>query len=118
MPFLFSYGTLQQEEVQLATFGRRLEGARDSLVGFQQSMMEMTDPRVIATSGKTHHPMASFSGDPAHRVAGVVFQVTEAELLHADRYETHPAYRRVATILASGKQAWVYADARHDPRAR
>jgi hypothetical protein len=48
----------------------------------------------------------------------VVFQVTEAELLHADRYETHPAYRRVATILASGKQAWVYADARHDPRAR
>jgi hypothetical protein len=24
--WLFSYGTLQQEEVQLATFGRRLDG--------------------------------------------------------------------------------------------
>ena len=27
MPLLFSYGTLQQEEVQLATFGRRLDGS-------------------------------------------------------------------------------------------
>ena len=26
MPLLFSYGTLQQEEVQLSTFGRKLEG--------------------------------------------------------------------------------------------
>ena len=26
MPFLFSYGTLQQEAVQLSTFGRRLDG--------------------------------------------------------------------------------------------
>jgi hypothetical protein len=30
---LFSYGTLRQEEVQLATFGRRLAGRPDALVG-------------------------------------------------------------------------------------
>ena len=29
----------------------------------------------------------------------------------ADRYEPAP-YRRVAAALASGRQAWVYADAR------
>ena len=28
--WLFSYGTLQQEDVQLATFGRRLEGRADA----------------------------------------------------------------------------------------
>ena len=32
--WLFSYGTLQQENVQLATFGRRLEGRPDRLPGY------------------------------------------------------------------------------------
>lgn len=34
---LFSYGTLQQENVQIATFGRLLNGAPDALVGFKLS---------------------------------------------------------------------------------
>jgi hypothetical protein len=33
MPLLFSYGTLQQEGVQRATFGRLLKGSADALVG-------------------------------------------------------------------------------------
>ena len=32
---LFTYGTLQLEEVQLATFGRVLEGRPDALVGYR-----------------------------------------------------------------------------------
>ena len=116
MPLLFSYGTLQQENVQLSTFGRRLEGSRDAMVGFQQTLMEMTDPQVIATSGKTHHPIATYTGDSTHQVAGVVFVVTDEELRHADSYETNPAYRRFSTQLLSGRQAWVYADARFEPR--
>ena len=36
MPKLFSYGTLQQEDVQLATFGRRLTGVSDALVGYRE----------------------------------------------------------------------------------
>ncbi len=35
MPLLFSYGTLQQEDVQLSTFGRLLQGQRDELLGFE-----------------------------------------------------------------------------------
>lgn len=116
MPLLFSYGTLQQAEVQLATFGRLLEGAPDSLVGFRWAMLEMSDPQVIATSGRTHHPIATFSGDPTHRVEGVVFEVSDEELRQADRYETNPAYRRFDTTLASGRQAWVYADVRYESR--
>ena len=33
---LFSYGTLQLEAVQLATFGRKLAGTADGLPGFEQ----------------------------------------------------------------------------------
>jgi hypothetical protein len=112
MPLLFSYGTLQQENVQLATFGRRLEGGRDSLVGFRQSMLEMTDPEVIATSGKRHHPIATWSGDPSQQIVGTAFVVAPEELQQADRYETNPAYRRIEARLLSGRDAWVYADAR------
>jgi hypothetical protein len=115
MPLLFSYGTLQQEDVQLATFGRRLVGTPDSLVGFARTSFEITDPEVIRTSGKTHHPMASFTGNPQEQIPGVVFEVSADELQQADRYETDPAYRRWLTRLLSGREAWVYADARFRP---
>lgn len=112
MPMLFSYGTLQQENVQLATFGRKLSGHADALVGFRRTMFEITDPEVIRTSGQTHHPMATFSGIDSEQIAGMVFEVTQAELEQADNYETDPAYRRISTRLRSGIEAWVYADSR------
>ena len=104
---LFSYGTLQQENVQLATFGRVLEGGADALVGFAQRMVEISDPDVIAKSGKTHHPIVVRTGDDADRVPGTVFAITPAELAAADDYEVDD-YERVAVTLASGTQAWVY----------
>ena len=39
---LFSYGTLQSEAVQLATFGRRLEGKADRLIGYRVSMIPIS----------------------------------------------------------------------------
>lgn len=114
MPLLFSYGTLQQENVQLSTFGRRLAGRADDLVEFEQSMVRIDDPDVVATSGKTRHPIVKFNGDPASRVAGTVFEITDAELADADRYEV-AAYKRVLAKLASGREAWVYVDARFAP---
>src|SRR5690606_30094356 len=111
MPLLFSYGTLQQENVQLSTFGRRLAGHEDELLGFEQSWVRIEDPQVVATSGQTHHPIVRFVGDKASRVAGTVFEITDAELASADQYEV-AAYKRVAASLASGRQAWVYVDAR------
>jgi hypothetical protein len=38
-------------------------------------------------------------------------ELTDNELASADAYEPE-GYKRVATTLASGRQAWVYADAR------
>jgi Gamma-glutamyl cyclotransferase, AIG2-like len=111
MPLLFSYGTLQQADVQRATFGRLLTGRPDALVGFEQALVLIEDPQVVATSGRTHHPIVTHSTNPASRVAGTVFELTDAELRSADEYEVS-AYRRIAVTLGSGAQAWVYVDAR------
>ncbi len=48
---LFSYGTLQQPKVQLATFARKLTGRRDAIVGYELDYLVITDPHVVATSG-------------------------------------------------------------------
>jgi hypothetical protein len=112
VPLLFSYGTLQQEAVQLSTFGRRLQGYPDELVGFEQSLQKIEDPQFVATSGKAYHSVVKFNGRNGSRVSGTALELTDGELAKADRYE--PAgYTRIATTLASGKAAWVYADARH-----
>jgi gamma-glutamylcyclotransferase (GGCT)/AIG2-like uncharacterized protein YtfP len=108
---LFSYGTLQQHDVQLTTFGRALHGTADQLVGFHQSMVKIEDPKVLKTSGKSHHPIVKQTGVVEDRVAGTVFEVTEEELANADKYEVSD-YKRVSAPLASGRTAWVYVDAR------
>ena len=102
--------------MQRATFGRLLSGRPDTLPGYSRAMYEIDDPEVVATSGKTHHPIVQPSGDAADRVAGTVFEISGAELAQADEYEVD-AYRRVAVTLASGLQAWVYVDARFAPPA-
>jgi Gamma-glutamyl cyclotransferase, AIG2-like len=111
MPLLFSYGTLQQEAVQMSTFGRLLHGQPDELLGFEQSLLKIEDPQFVATSGKSHHAIVKYNGRNDSRVSGMVFELSESELASADRYE--PAgYKRISAMLASGRQAWVYADAR------
>ena len=117
MPLLFSYGTLQQEHVQRSTFGRLLQGQRDELLGFEQSLVKIEDPQVVATSGKTHHANVTFNGRNDSRVSGTVFEITDTELAAADQYEQIAAYIRIAAMLASGKQAWVYVDARSARKA-
>jgi len=108
---LFSYGTLQQERVQLATFGRLLKGRSDELPRFEASRVRIADPQVVADSGETHYANIMFNGDNDRRVSGTVFEVTDAELASADRYERGADYKRVSVALASGETAWVYAHA-------
>jgi hypothetical protein len=38
----------------------------------------------------------------------MVFEITDAELAAVDEYEAASGYRRVALMLASGSEAWVY----------
>ena len=117
MPLVFSYGTLQKERVQFSTFGRRLKGQEDELVGFEPSLVKIEDPEAVARTGKPHHANVTFNGRDDSRVSGTAFEITDAELAAADRYERVDGYRRIAARLASGRQTWVYIDARSAPAA-
>lgn len=64
MVALLSYGTLQQREVQLATFGRELVGTADVLRGYRLTQLAICDPKVAELSGKAVHTIAAV-GKPA-----------------------------------------------------
>jgi gamma-glutamylcyclotransferase (GGCT)/AIG2-like uncharacterized protein YtfP len=106
--YLFSYGTLQREAVQLATFARQLEGQRDSLVGYRVSLIPIQDAQVVKDSGDTHYKNIQFTGDNSDAVEGTVFRVSKSELEQADEYEADAGYDGVVVKLSSGIQAWVY----------
>ena len=108
---LFSYGTLQLEAVQMATFGRQLAGTSDALRGFELVLLKIEDPTVMAISGKAQHTMARYTGCADDVLTGTVFAVTPDEIQKADSYEV-AAVKRVAVVLQSGVRAWAYVDAR------
>lgn len=108
--YLFSYGTLQDKAVQIANFGRELTGSPDAMLGYEQAWVQITDPQVLATSGKTHHPILRPGSEASEPIPGTVFQITAQELVAADSYEVAD-YKRVSVALASGIEAWVYVSA-------
>jgi gamma-glutamylcyclotransferase (GGCT)/AIG2-like uncharacterized protein YtfP len=108
MPLLFSYGSLQQEETQLATFGRTLAGEKDLMIGYEPSLVKIPDPELAKRLKKLHHDNVRKTDDDWSNVQGTVFEVTDAELAMADAFEAQFLYTRVSVPLASGKDAWVY----------
>ena len=107
---IFSYGTLQYESVQLSTFKRILKGKKDTLIGYQLAELKITDPDVIAISGESMHRILLYTGNNHHHVDGMVFEITEKELIQADQHEVSD-YKRIKVKLASGNDAWVYVSA-------
>ena len=108
MPLLFSYGTLQLGNIQLATFGRLLHGERAEVVGCEREIVTIDDPQAIAATGRSEHANLRFNGNSNARVAGTVLEVTDQELAEADKYERLAQYRRLEVTLASGRTVWAY----------
>jgi hypothetical protein len=104
---LFSYGTLRQPEVQRAIYGRLLAGAPDVLIGYRRAPLTITDPEIVALSGAPVHMIACRTGDPADRIAGLLYALTPEELAATDDYEAD-AYARIELRLESGAAAFVY----------
>ena len=102
MPRVFSYGSLQKHEVQLATFGELLPGAAAEIVGFEV---------VHLHRGGKQLANVVLSRSPQSRVRGTVFEFTAAQLAVADEYERADNYARIEAPLTAGGQAWVYVDA-------
>jgi gamma-glutamylcyclotransferase (GGCT)/AIG2-like uncharacterized protein YtfP len=105
MPRVFSYGSLQKGEVQLATFGVLLPGVAAEIVGFEV---------VYLRRGGKHLANVIRSESPVSRVSGTVFEFTAAQLAMADEYERADNYARIEAPLAAGGEAWVYAE--NEPR--
>jgi gamma-glutamylcyclotransferase (GGCT)/AIG2-like uncharacterized protein YtfP len=105
--WLFSYGTLQKEKVQLKLFGRIFHGSPDTLNGYKISEIEIKDETFLSKGEEKLQLTAIVSKDRNDQIKGTVFEITEQELLLADQYE--PAnYKRIKIVLASGKEAWIY----------
>jgi len=104
---LFAYGTLQQPNVQMATFNRLLEGPADALSGYTLTPLIIADEYVVRTSGLSVHTAARHTGNPADMVPGTLYSITPAELEAADSYEVKEMMR-VEVTLASGAPAFVY----------
>lgn len=95
--FIFTYGTLQDEIIQAAIYSRKLKGSSDILRGFRISNAKVADA----------YPVIVETGKESDQVEGVVYMITNKELLKTDAYEG-VAYRRIKVTLDSGKESWVY----------
>jgi gamma-glutamylcyclotransferase (GGCT)/AIG2-like uncharacterized protein YtfP len=99
---LFTYGTLQEREVQLGVFSRTMAGWDDVLTHYQISNTKV--------SGL--YPTLEFTNNQKHSIQGKVYTLTPKELELADRYEGG-GYNRIEVTLASGKKAWAYIAPNH-----
>ena len=97
--FLFTYGTLQEESVQLSIFSRKPKGTKDHLANYTISDKKVADA----------YPVITHTGNSTDIVEGKVYVLTPKELMLADSYEGI-AYRRIEISLLSGKKAWVYIE--------
>ncbi|WP_420401812.1 gamma-glutamylcyclotransferase family protein [Flagellimonas sp.] len=97
MEHLFTYGTLQDLQVQQYIFGRILTGKSDFLPGFKKMENAVYD----------RYPLVIQSGNPKDTVQGMVYEVTSLDLAKSDIYETS-AYKREKVMLESGIEAWLY----------
>ena len=95
--YLFTYGTLQDEMIQAVVYSRRLAGEDDVLTGFR-----ISEEKVAGA-----YPVIVRTDQDEDRVNGVVYMVTNKELLKTDAYEGD-AYKRIKVTLASGTESWVY----------
>lgn len=94
---LFSYGSLQQQEVQLSLYKRVLTGNEDQLLGFKLTEELLYD----------QYPIIIETKDNTDVISGIVFEITFEELKFTDDYEGEQ-YRRIKVKLESGREAWCY----------
>ncbi|MEO0570736.1 MAG: gamma-glutamylcyclotransferase family protein [Bacteroidota bacterium] len=97
--YLFSYGTLQNEDIQRMVLGRTLKGKSGILLGYRISQKKV--------HGK--YPLIEPSPIKTDNVRGKLFRVSNFELHELDHYETY-AYMRIEVELKSGTKAWVYVE--------
>ncbi|HQE34688.1 MAG TPA: gamma-glutamylcyclotransferase [Flavobacterium alvei] len=102
---LFTYGTLQHDDVQENLFGRVLTGTPEKLIGYVLKRIQIEEE-----FGIVQYPVIVETNNEADFIDGIVYELTEQELNQADLYEgLH--YKRVEVHLHSNQKAWAYSSA-------
>lgn len=100
---LFTYGSLQHEDVQENLFGRILTGTPETLVGYTLKKIQIEEE-----FGIVHYPIIEETHNSEDTINGMVYEISNIELRQADLYEgVH--YKRVEVQLQSNQKAWAYS---------
>lgn len=100
---LFTYGSLQNEEIQDNLFGRLLKGTREKLIGYVLKRILIEEE-----FGLIEYPIIIETKNENDYIDGIVYEITDKELYQTDLYEgIH--YKRVEVQLVSGQKAWAYS---------
>jgi gamma-glutamylcyclotransferase (GGCT)/AIG2-like uncharacterized protein YtfP len=102
MQKLFSYGTLQDTDVQENLFGRILQGTPEILIGY-----ELSEIQIEEEFGLVHYPIIMETEDSNDTISGILYQVSMNDLHQADLYEGKH-YKRIEVQLQSSQKAWAY----------
>ncbi len=102
---LFTYGTLQHDDVQENLFGRVLAGTPEKLIGYVLKKIQIEEE-----FGIVQYPVLVETKNKKDFIDGIVYEVTDQDLYQADLYEgLH--YKRVEVHLKSKQKAWAYTSA-------
>lgn len=105
MEKLFTYGSLQNNDVQEDLFGRELDGTPETLIGYVLKEIQIEEE-----FGLVKYPIIVETQNPDETINGVVYSITIKELHQCDLYEgLH--YKRVEVHLQSNQKAWAYSAA-------
>jgi gamma-glutamylcyclotransferase (GGCT)/AIG2-like uncharacterized protein YtfP len=103
MEKLFAYGTLKDNDIQKAIFGRTLTGIPDKLIGYTIKEINIEEEFGIA-----QYPIIIATQNPEDSISGILYELSSKELQLADTYEgIH--YKRIEVELKSNEIVWVYS---------
>jgi gamma-glutamylcyclotransferase (GGCT)/AIG2-like uncharacterized protein YtfP len=103
MVSLFTYGSLQQKDVQESLFGKVLNGTPEKLIGYALEKISIEEE-----FGVVSYPIIVETNKETDFIDGIVYEITEKELNQADLYEGMH-YKRVEVLLHSNQKAWAYS---------
>jgi gamma-glutamylcyclotransferase (GGCT)/AIG2-like uncharacterized protein YtfP len=103
MEKLFTYGTLQNEDVQETIFGRTLQGTTETLIGYT-----LKEILIEEEFGIEPYPIIMETQNSEDSINGIMYEITTQELHKVDTYEgLH--YKRVEVSLQSDEVVWAYS---------
>jgi gamma-glutamylcyclotransferase (GGCT)/AIG2-like uncharacterized protein YtfP len=103
MQKLFTYGTLQNDDIQETIFGRHLQGTPETLIGYVIKEIQIEEE-----FGIVYYPIIMETNNPEDTINGIVYEINSNDLRQADLYEgLH--YKRVEVHLQSNEKAWAYS---------